>query len=570
MKKRLLILLLLLLSTFSYSSEINGSVFLDNTTDHSGIIIKFNPVSPSAVYTDGASNASGLYNITVINGIYNISFEKNGYQTYSLTNQFISTNSTLSNVTLNSNVVVNVSGNVSGNWTNTNTYIVNGDITVLAGQTLTIEPGTKIKFDGYYSFIVNGTLSAIGNENNYIRFTSNSTSPTNKDWNQILINSSSTSSQLKYCIIEYGKKDNSDNIGIVHVLGKMDIENCIIQYSEETGISVRGNVEGINILKNKISNCSYGMSIGSDTSVTIDQNEVYNINLVGMRIDFSNSTIVRNNRVSNCGYYGIQSWSNTILINNNILFNIGSNISHYAIMIVGGQPIIKNNTILSNAGGIGIYDSNFFSPNPIINSNIIVNNTNYGIRSEGTPIPALVTYNLFYNNGLGTGNSLPIGVGTVVTTNKNGINSDTYYNIFSSPNLVSINSSDSNFCELDSNSHAINGGDPAITNNFNSTTIDIGAKESSINLSIKEFLNNDFIIFPNPIINQVKIQSKNTLLFNKIILININGQIIKEYKFKNSVNEYTLDDFNDLKSGVYILNIYDDFGKSKQIKLLKK
>ena len=570
MKKKLLILLLLLLSTFSYSSEINGSIFLDNTSDHSGIIIKFNPVSPSAVYTDGTSNANGLYNITVINGIYNISFEKNGYQTYSLSNQFISTNTTLSNVTLNSNIAVNVSGNVSGNWTNTNTYIVNDDITIPVGQTLNIEQGTKIKFNGYYSLIVNGTLNAIGNENNYIKFTSNSTSPTNKDWNQILINSSSTSSQLKYCIIEYGKKDNSDNIGIVHILGKIDIENCIIQYSEETGISVRGNVSGINILKNKISNCSYGMSIGSDTSVTVDGNEVSNINLVGMRVDFSNSTILRNNKVSNCGYYGIQSWSNTILINNNILFNIGSNISHYAIMIVGGQPIIRNNTILSNAGGIGIYDSDFFNPNPIVNSNIIINNTNYGIRSEGTPIPALVTYNLFYNNGLGTGNKLPIGVGTVVTTNNNGINSDTYYNIFSSPDLVSINSSDSFFCELNSNSYAINAGDPNIKNNFNSSKIDIGAKESSEKLSINKFSNDDFTIFPNPIINQVKIQAKNIQLFNKLILNNINGQIVKEYKLENSVNEYTLENLNDLKSGIYILSIYDEFEKSQQIKLLKK
>lgn len=570
MKKKLLILLLLLLSTLSYSSEINGSIFLDNTSDHSGIIIKFNPVSPSAVYTDGTSNANGLYNITVINGIYNISFEKNGYQTYTLNNQFISTNTTLANVTLNSNITVNVSGNVSGNWTNTNTYIVNGDITIPVGQTLNIEQGTKIKFNGYYSLIVNGTLNAIGNGNNYIKFTSNSTSPTNKDWNQILINSSSNSSQLKYCIVEYGKKDNDDNIGIVHILGKIDIENCIIQYSEETGISVRGNVSGINILKNKISNCSYGMSIGSGTSVIVDGNEVSNINLIGMSIGLNSaSTIVQNNRISNCGYYGIQSWSD-ILINNNILFNIGSNISHYAIIIVGGKPLIKNNTILSNAGGIGIYSSDFFSPNPIINSNIIINSTYYGIKSEGVPMPSLVKYNLFYNNGLGTGNNLPIGVGTVVTTNNNGINSDTYYNIFSSPNLASVNSSDSNFCELNSNSVAINAGDPNIINNFNSSKIDIGAKESSEKLSVNKFSNNDFTIFPNPVINQVKIQAKNTQLFNKLILNNINGQIIKEIKLENSINEYTLENLSDLKSGVYILSIYDEFEKSQQIKLLKK
>jgi hypothetical protein len=567
--KKTLPILLLLFSTCSYSSIINGSVFLDNTADHSGIIIKFNPVSPSAVYAESTSGTNGSYNITIVNGIYNISFEKNGYQTYTLNNQFISTNSTLANVTLNSNAVVTVSGNVSGNWTNTNTYIVNGDITIPLGETLTIEPGTKIKFNGYYSLIVNGTLNAVGSESNYIRFTSNSTSPTNIDWNQILINTYSTASQLKYCIVEYGKKDNDDNIGIVHVLGELNIENCIIQYSQETGISARGNTKTINILNNTISNCSYGITVVLGKSANIIGNKIFNINLIGMHIGLdSNSTIVQNNQISNCGFYGIQSWSD-IVINNNILYNIGSNISNYAIIIVGGKPLIKNNTIFSNAGGIGIYSSDYFSPNPIINSNIITNNTNYGIRSEGTPKPALVTYNLFYNNGLGTGNNLPIGVGTVVTTNNNGINADTYYNIFSSPNLASTNSLDSNFCVLNSNSDAINAGDPAITNNFNATIIDIGAKESSV-LSINKFSNNDFAVFPNPVVNQVIIQAKNGRLFNKLILNDINGQIVKEYKLETPVNEYTVENLNDLKSGVYILTIYSKFEKTQQIKLLKK
>jgi hypothetical protein len=567
--KKTLSILLLLFSICSYSSIINGSVFLDNTADHSDIIIKFNPVSPSAVYAEGASGTNGSYNITIVNGIYNITFEKNGYQTYTLNNQFISTNSTLANVTLNSNTAVSVSGNVSGNWTNTNTYIVNGDITIPIGETLTIEPGTKIKFNGYYSLIANGTLNAVGSESNYIRFTSNSTSPTNIDWNQILINTSSTSSQLKYCIVEYGKKDNDDNIGIVHILGEMIMEDCIIQYSQETGISARGNTKTINILNNKISNCSYGIAIDLGKSANIIGNKIFNINLIGMRIGTnSTSTIVQNNQISNCGIYGIQSWSD-IVINNNILYNIGSNLSNYAIIIVGGKPLIKNNTIFSNAGGIGIYSSDYFSPNPIINSNIITNNTNYGIRSEGTPKPALVTYNLFYNNGLGTGNNLPIGVGTAVTTNNNGINADTYYNIFSSPDLASTNPSDSNFCVLNSNSYAINAGDPAITNNFNATIIDIGAKESAT-LSINKFSNNDFAVFPNPVVNQVNIQAKNGRLFNKLILNDINGQIVKEYKLETSVNEYTLDNLNDLQSGVYILTIYNKSGKTQQIKLLKK
>ncbi len=72
--KKIFSFILLLLSLVSYSSEINGSVFLDNVSDHIGIIIKFNPVSPSAVYTDATSDSNGLFNLTVINGTYNISY----------------------------------------------------------------------------------------------------------------------------------------------------------------------------------------------------------------------------------------------------------------------------------------------------------------------------------------------------------------------------------------------------------------------------------------------------------------------------------------------------------------
>tara|TARA_B110000967_G_C18862919_1_gene551046 strand:- start:297 stop:1991 length:1695 start_codon:yes stop_codon:yes gene_type:complete len=564
MKKTLLILLLSF-SVFSYSSEINGSVTLDNTSDNSGVIIKFNPISPSAVYADGTSDLNGLYNITVINGLYDISFEKNGYQTYTLNNQFISTDNTLTNVTLNSNEVINISGNVSGNWTNTNTYIVNGNTTIPKGQTLNIEQGTEIKFSGYYSLIVNGTINAIGNENNYIKFTSNNTSPTNKDWNQIQINPSSNLSKLKYCIIEYGKEDNSNDDGIVNVGGELDIENCIVRDSEAIGISVKGNTLGINILNNEISNCSVGILIGNDTSAMIDGNKVSNINEIGIVIHLnSHTTTVSNNQVSNC-FYGIASFSN-ILIRNNILFNING----YAIYTLGGQPTIRNNTIFSNGSGIGIDDSDFWNPNPIINSNIISNNNFYGIKTEGEQMPSLVTYNLFYNNSSGTGNNLPAGVGTVITTNSNGTDSDTYFNIFSSPNLMSINTNDTNFCELNTNSDAINAGDPSISNSSNSTIIDIGAKESSGTLSINEFVNNNFTISPNPIISHVKIKTKNNQLFNKIILYSINGRTIKKYNLESPSNEYRLENLNNLKSGIYIMSIYNVNDKIKRVKLIKK
>jgi hypothetical protein len=564
MKKTLLILFLLF-SIFSYSSETNGNVFLDNTSDHSGIIIKFNPVSPSAVYTEGPSDSNGAYNITVINGVYNVSYEKNGYQTYTITDQLISNDNTLTDVTLNSNTAVSVSGNVSGNWTNSNTYIVNGDITVPSGQTLNIEQGTEIKFDGYYSLIINGTLKAIGSENNIIKFTSIKTSPTNKDWKGIQINDINTMSELKYCIIEYGNDKNNDQTGLIEIKGDVKIENSKIRHSSGVGVRISHNHSGDVTVKNsEIHDCTSGVYSSGSGQLIVDDSSIYDISEIGIRSwPDSEYTAITNNRISQC-LYGINSIGD-ILINRNIIFDN----SFYGLFVLDGKASIQNNTFLSNKNSIGITENDFYNPDASINSNIFLNTVELDIRSLGDFKPSLVAYNLFYNNS-GIGNNLPVGVGSVITTNINGTDSDTYFNIFSPPNLISFNPSDENFCKLDTNSDAINAGDPNITNNYNSTVIDIGVKESSVTLSINEFANSSFSVFPNPIISQVKIQANDSQLFNKIILYNINGQVIKEHKLENLSNEYTLENLNHLNSGIYIMKIFNKLEKSKEIKLLKK
>ena len=564
MKKTLLILLLLF-SVFSYSSEINGNVFLDNTSDHSGIIIKFNPVSPSAVYAEGTSDLSGSYSTTVINGVYNISYEKNGYQTYTITDQLISIDNTLIDVTLNSNTPVSVSGNVSGNWTNTNTYIINGDIIVPLGQILNIEEGTEIKFDGYYSLIINGTLKAIGSENNIIKFTSIKTSPTNNDWKGIQINDLNTMSELKYCIIEYGNDKNNDQTGLIEIKGDVKIQNSKIRHSNGVGVRISNNYSGDVTVKNsEIHDCTSGVYSSGSGQLIVDDSAIYDISEIGIRSwPDSEYTAITNNRISQC-LYGINSIGD-ILINRNIIFEN----SFYGLFVLDGIASIQNNTFLSNKNSIGITENDFYNPDASINSNIFLNTVELDIKSLGAFKPSLVTYNLFYNNS-GIGNNLAVGVGSVITTNTNGTDSDTYFNIFSPPNLISINPSDENFCELDTNSDAINAGDPNILNNSNSTIIDIGAKESLGTLSINEFANSSFTFSPNPIINQVKIQANDNQLFNKIILYSINGRTIKKYNLESPSNEYSLENLNNLKSGIYIMNIYNDNERIQLVKLIKK
>jgi PKD repeat protein len=59
-------------------------------------------------------------------------------------------------------------------WTNDKTYLINCNVGVAPGYTLTIQPGTVIKFTGNYNLNIGGTLIADGTPAQPIRFTSSS------------------------------------------------------------------------------------------------------------------------------------------------------------------------------------------------------------------------------------------------------------------------------------------------------------------------------------------------------------------------------------------------------------
>ena len=141
------------------------------------------------------------------------------------------------------NETINADETWSGN------ILVTRSITVSKGATLTILPGTVVKFKHYrgykdpdarLSIFVVGTIKAIGASGQQIWFTSDAEPPINGDWNGIYMNST-TDSLFNYTIVEYGI------VGIVQYYSESTVANSIVRWTNTEGLYAEySKVEYIN------------------------------------------------------------------------------------------------------------------------------------------------------------------------------------------------------------------------------------------------------------------------------------------------------------------------------------
>jgi hypothetical protein len=156
-----------------------------------------------------------------------------------------------------------IAGLISGTLPHiVNPYIAVGDVWVLQGDSLKIDPGVEIRFDGPYEFIVAGKLTAEGAKGDSIIFTSNKDIPKTGDWLGIGLYGTEKSI-IKYSIIKHtGAFDyNYDyHAGIYSQEAENDILNTLIDKGR-MGIEVgSGNIL---VSGSKISNNQYdGMYSG--------------------------------------------------------------------------------------------------------------------------------------------------------------------------------------------------------------------------------------------------------------------------------------------------------------------
>lgn len=219
-------------------------------------------------------------------------------------------------------------------------YVIAGNLTVDAGYTLTLQPGTELRFEDGAGLVVNGTLTMQGKANNLVTFTSNSISPYRGIWAGIRINATGSGSIIDYVFIEYAAKG-------------IDVDGASVTISNSIIINFGGNWGDAGIA---MRNGADGTIVSNTIFITIDpeRNEDSGIFLENASPTISGNTIYST-------VYGIY-----VYLQSNPIINEWNSITlnSYGLLVEGDNTNASNN------------------PNPVVNYSTIEGNTSYDYLAQ--------------------------------------------------------------------------------------------------------------------------------------------------------------------------------------------
>ena len=263
------------------------------------------------------------------------------------------------------------------------TYHVTCDVIVSAGDTLTIDPGAQIVFDGPYSITVRGQIKAIGTASQPILFTSGMEDPKRGDWHQIILDGSTPDSRLEYVSIEYGSmerlsKSHPDTLGVLSLIGASPaIRHVTIRESFYTALY-----------------CYNG------SSPSIDYLEINGTGLDGINCNLNSSPVIKHAVLHNIQGYGIHTLHNSApQVSNTLIYDtdvvgivIEDNSSpQFNHITIDGRALTRETS--AGFANRGIRASRYCAP--MIENSIIANYASVGVLSEVSSTVSLNFDNLF-------------------------------------------------------------------------------------------------------------------------------------------------------------------------------
>jgi len=202
-------------------------------------------------------------------------------------------------------------------------YVITGDIAVYSGSTLTIEPGTTVKFNAGVNFYVRGILNAVGSQNDSIIFISSSPSPSSIAWEGLVI-----------------ENDKGGKVNASYLIGRH------ARYLFK--ISGRSSGEVLRIVNSHLSyndNTIYGHDGYIEATTYIDCCIVENTNSL---IFYANNLTLKNSTIRSCAK-GAHCWDESTNKIENCIFEY---INVYTLRLSGGTSKVKNCIFRNNYVGV--------------------------------------------------------------------------------------------------------------------------------------------------------------------------------------------------------------------------
>ncbi len=463
-------------------------------------------------------------------------------------------------ISINTYSQTDVSGNQSGMWNLGDApYHVTGDIIVPAGETLTIEAGIEVNFQGYYKLTVLGTLIANGTETDSVFFTTNNQST---GWGGISLGQSKNGnitaasgiSSFSYCKFEYGKtftEDGDDddldgNGGAVRMINSDAVyNNCI--FSNNTSFQAEGMggaVYGFNTGNEDnpltmFTNCKFvgnvGYSEGGAIKFTSDFNtEIKNCEFINNTTNYGGGAIcfysVVDTKVINC-----------LFVNNKTNYDSGGAIK--SLGVATNTIFFKNCTIVGNeaSGGSGGGAALYYADVDFVNCIAYNNSAQYDDD------------NVYIDAG---GSTATVNYCNMVMPDYNTTGSN---NIDTDPLFADATNGD---YHLQATSPCIDAGTD-IGLPFAGTAPDMGCYEYGL-ASVQDIKKSRLFAYPNPTHDLVYFSNFDNINNSKIRITDLSGKLVKASILSNNYIN-----ISELKNGIYFIKIEKD-NKAYINRIIKK
>ena len=546
LRKLCFILVLIVLTNIVFAITVDGNAFLENQTDHSGIEVFFERITPCYLSYIVYTNSSGFYTSNIETGVYNITYLKEDYFSEYIIGQSLYSDSTLSDITLlEHTTILNVPAQFSSIQSAIN-HSCNAD-------TVLVQPGIyyeNINFNG--KTIIVASIFLTTSDTSYISQTiidgSHSTSVVSIE------NAEETGTKLCGFTIQHGRGTGdwpSVRGGGIHIsnLAQPEITFCYIHSNFCYGDSNRGAGIYVNSSYSYISNCIIYDNV-SETGAAIsigNVGESVQINKCEMYDNISTFPAYSVRGVISIGYS-----SNTTVSRTLIHHNFGSGIRNYR----SDNTCIINCTISDNVG-YGIYNAGSNSYVCTLNS-IISYNSVCNIRNHITNGATNCWINCEYTDILEESGQPWFGQGCI------------------DENPLYLNPTQNNY-NLTSESPCIDAGDPNSPLDPDSTIADMGCfyfdQLTGFDDNELPFANSKLKNYPNPFnpttTFQFSIYKKSRV---DLTVYNIKGQAVKQLvddKLNEGLHSIIWpgdDEFgNSVSSGVYLYKLNVN-GKNEAVK----